>query len=106
MNENTRAERRARLEAAGAIDYPTNIAAFEVGVIESDYTPAISPRTRDVVYIAGLAVTGIVAVTVPTVSAIVPDVAGVAAQIGTALLSGVGLVVSGLGVAFRPGAHR
>ena len=99
----TRAATRARLEAAGALDQP---ASYEDALVVEPYTPTIAPRTRDVVYISGLVVTGAVAITVPTVSALAPDLAGVAAQIGTAVLSGVGLIVSGLGVAFRPGAGR
>lgn len=103
----SRAERRARLEAAGALDTTGDFTSLaEATTLEGDYQPTIPARVRDGAYIAGLIVTGVVAMTVPTVSALVPDVAGVAAQIGTAVLSGVGLIVSGLGVVYRPGAQR
>jgi len=105
-NSDTRAERRARLEAAGAF----RLAGDDVPSVElptlDPYTPTIPPRVRDAAYIGGLVVSAAVAVTVPTVSAIVPDAAGIAAQIGTAVLSGVGILVSGLGVVYRPGAQR
>jgi hypothetical protein len=100
--QESRAARRAALEAAGAIDTPAAAVTFEGDL----YQPTIPAKVRDAAYIAGLIVTGVVATTVPTVSAIWPDIAGVAAQIGTAVLSGVGLIVAGLGVVYRPGAQR
>lgn len=100
----TRAERRAKLAAAGAIpsDDTSGYAVLDV----TTYQPTVPDHVRDIAYISGLIVTGVVAITVPTISAIVPDIAGTAAQIGTAILSGVGLIVSGLGVVYRPGAQR
>jgi hypothetical protein len=99
--QESRAARRAALEQAGAIDLPAPVVTFEGG-----YQPTIPAKVRDAAYIGGLIVTGAVAITVPSISALAPDVAGVAAQIGTAVLSGVGLIVSGLGVVYRPGAQR
>lgn len=109
MNNNSasRADRRARLEAAGAITSDAAPTVYTGELVSFDgYQPTIPANVRDAAYIGGLIVAGVVAITVPTVAAIAPDVAGVAAQIGSAVSSGVGLIVAGLGVVYRPGAQR
>lgn len=104
-NASTRADRRARLAAAGAIDTEGGVYTGEL-VSFDGYQPTIPTKVRDGAYIGGLIVAGVVAITVPTVAAVAPDVAGIAAQIGAAVSSGVGLIVAGLGVVYRPGAQR
>lgn len=70
------------------------------------YQPTIPAKVRDAAYIGGLVTTAATGLAVTVVSVVVPEVAGQAAQIGTAILSAVGLIVSGLGVAYRPGAQH
>lgn len=71
-----------------------------------DYQPTIPSKVRDVAYIAGLIVTAVVGLAVTVVSVVVPDVQAQAAQIGTATLTATGIIVSGLGVVYRPGAQQ
>jgi hypothetical protein len=64
-----------------------------------EYTPTFSPKTRTAVYVTGLAVSFVSAVTAGVALAMgAPEVAGIAGLVGAAF----GGVASGFGVGYRP----
>lgn len=72
----------------------------------TDYQPTIPNKVRDAAYIGGLIVSAVVGIAVATVSTLAPDAAAGASTIGTSILTGAGIIVSGLGVAYRPGKQQ
>lgn len=99
----TRAETRARLEAAGALDVPTT---YEADLVADDYKPTVPPRVRDGVYWATLGTaaasalaSGIAGIWFPAIAAQVLATGGVATTV-------MGIIGGGVGVVYRPGANR
>lgn len=84
MTDMTRRER----SAASAID---------------DDIPAIPRKVRDIAYIGGLIVAATTQLAVITIGVLHPAAAEGATIIGNGVLSAAGIIVSGLGVIYRPG---
>lgn len=71
----------------------------------TEYQPTISPKTRDAVYITGLVVTAATGLGTVVTGVLFPEVRAQAAEIAAGILTATGIIVSGLGVAYRPGAR-
>ncbi|MBN9207287.1 MAG: hypothetical protein J0H96_01325 [Microbacterium ginsengisoli] len=71
----------------------------------NDYQPTVPTRVRDVAYIGGLVITAAVGLASAVVGIWAPEYGDRAAQTGVAILTATGIIVSGLGVIYRPGAQ-
>lgn len=102
MTENTRADRRAALIAAGAIDADPDSALVD----GEPYRPEVPKRVRDAVYwatlgvaAASLLVSGLAGIWAPDIA---PEVLAT-----TGVVTGVmGIIGGGVGVIYRPGAQH
>lgn len=102
---NSRAERRARLEAAGALELPATGIEY-AAELAGDYRPRVSPRVRDGVYWATLA-TAAASVFASGIAGIwFPDIAPQVLATGGVAASVMGIIGGGVGVIYRPGAQR
>lgn len=101
MTDNTRADRRAALIAAGAIqdDHPV--------VLELDpaYRPQVSPRVRDAVYWATLGAAAASALASGIAGIWFPGVAPEVLATGGVVTTVMGIIGGGVGVIYRPGAQ-
>lgn len=73
---------------------------------EDDQKPTLKPETRDKVYIGGLLANVVVALVVGTIAIWFPDIRAQVDGTGVVILNAVGLLVSGLGVVYRPGKQK
>lgn len=102
MTDQSRADRRAALIAAGAIaDEPTTYA----DLVTDEYRPEVPKRVRDAVYWATLGVAAVSMLASGLAGIWTPDIAPqVLATTGVA--TGVmGIIGGGVGVIYRPGAQ-
>lgn len=100
----TRAETRARLEAAGALELPATGIEY-TAELAREYRPRVSARVRDGVYWATLA-TAAASVFASGIAGIwFPDIAPQVLATGGVATSVMGIIGGGVGVIYRPGAR-
>jgi hypothetical protein len=100
-----RAERRARLEAAGALEMPPTTHE-RVAVLEGDYQPTVPARVRDGVYWATLGTAAASALAAGIAGIWFPDIAAQVVATGGVATTVMGIIGGGVGVVYRPGAQR
>lgn len=103
-NPQTRAEQRAALIAAGAIQDEQAVAYFEGET--TSYDPHVPVRVRDGVYWLTLATAAASALASGIAGIWFPDIAGQVLATGGVATSVMGIIGGGVGVVYRPGAGR
>lgn len=104
MNMQTRADRRAALEAAGAIPA---LDQASVELIDDDaYRPSVPVSVRDRVYWITLGTAAASALASGVAGIWFPDIAGQVLATGGVATTVMGIIGGGVGVVYRPGAGR